>query len=114
MKTIDDLVDILTLKKEDSQTYTGISKTIGNSRVFGGQVLAQALHAAYQTIPSDRFVHSLHSYFLLPGDLTIPITFKVTEMRNGGSFSTRRVTAIQKNNTIFILAASFHKKEDGY
>ena len=114
MKTIDDLIDILTLKKEDSKTYTGTSKTIGNSRVFGGQVLAQALHAAYQTIPNDRFVHSLHSYFLLPGDLTIPITYKVTEMRNGGSFSTRRVTAIQKNSTIFILAASFHKKENGY
>ena len=114
MKTINDLIDILTLKKQDSKTYIGTSKTIGNSRVFGGQVLAQALHAAYQTIPNDRFVHSLHSYFLLPGDLTIPITYKVTEMRNGGSFSTRRVTAIQKNSTIFILAASFHKKEDGY
>lgn len=114
MKTINDLVDILTLKKKDALTFTGISKTIGNSRVFGGQVLAQALHAAYQTIPQDRYVHSLHSYFLLPGDLTLPITYKVTEMRNGGSFSTRRVTAIQKNSTIFILAASFHKKEEGY
>tara|TARA_B110000003_G_scaffold42848_2_gene40225 strand:+ start:34456 stop:35325 length:870 start_codon:yes stop_codon:yes gene_type:complete len=114
MKTINDLIDILTLKQESSHTFSGISKTIGNSRVFGGQVLAQALHAAYKTIPNNRFVHSLHSYFLLPGDLNIPITFKVTEMRNGGSFSTRRVTAIQKNNTIFILAASFHKKEDGH
>ena len=111
MKTIDDLVDILTLKKEDSQTYTGISKTIGNSRVFGGQVLAQALHAAYQTIPNDRFVHSLHSYFLLPGDLTIPITFKVTEMRNGGSFSTRRVTAIQKIIQFLYLQLHFIKKK---
>ena len=74
MKTINDLVDILTLKKKDALTFTGISKTIGNSRVFGGQVLAQALHAAYQTIPHDRYVHSLHSYFLLPGDLTLPIT----------------------------------------
>ena len=114
MKTIEDLIHILTLDQKDTLTYSGISKTIGNSRVFGGQVLAQALHAAYKTIPEDRFVHSLHSYFLLPGDLTIPITYKVTEMRNGGSFSTRRVTAIQKNSTIFILAASFHKKEDGY
>lgn len=114
MKTIDDLIHILTLDKIDSNTYIGVSKTVGSLRVFGGQVLAQALHAAYQTIPEDRFVHSLHSYFLLPGVLTIPITYKVTEMRNGGSFSTRRVTALQKNNTIFILAASFHKKEDGY
>ena len=114
MKTIEDLIHILTLDQKDTLTYSGISKTIGNSRVFGGQVLAQALHAAYKTIPEDRFVHSLHSYFLLAGDLTIPITYKVTEMRNGGSFSTRRVTAIQKNNTIFILAASFHKKEEGH
>tara|TARA_B100000787_G_scaffold153966_1_gene128500 strand:- start:28230 stop:29099 length:870 start_codon:yes stop_codon:yes gene_type:complete len=114
MKTINDLIHNITLDKKDSHTYSGISETIGSSRVFGGQVLAQALHAAYNTIPKDRFVHSLHSYFLLPGDLTIPITYKVTEMRNGGSFSTRRVTALQNENTIFILAASFHKKEDGY
>ena len=114
MKTIDDLIHILTLKKEDSHTYSGVSKTIGSPIVFGGQVLAQALHAAYETIPEDRFVHSLHSYFLLPGDLTVPITYKVTEMRNGGSFSTRRVTALQNGKTIFILAASFHKKEEGY
>ena len=61
MKTIDDLIHILTLKKEDSHTYSGVSKTIGSPIVFGGQVLAQALHAAYETIPEDRFVHSLHS-----------------------------------------------------
>tara|TARA_R110000787_G_scaffold6697_10_gene23307 strand:+ start:9725 stop:10594 length:870 start_codon:yes stop_codon:yes gene_type:complete len=114
MKTIDDLINILTLDKIDSHTYSGISKTIGSPNVFGGQVLAQALHAAYTTIPEDRFVHSLHSYFLLPGDLTVPITYKVTEMSNGGSFSTRRVTALQKEKTIFILAASFHKKEEGH
>ncbi|MBL4605270.1 MAG: acyl-CoA thioesterase II [Flavobacteriaceae bacterium] len=114
MKTINDLIDILSLEEIDKNTYTGISKTIGSPNVFGGQVLAQALHAAYKTIPEDRIVHSLHSYFLLPGDLTIPITYKVTEMRNGGSFSTRRVTAMQKEKTIFILAASFHKREDGY
>lgn len=114
MKTINDLIDILSLDEIEKNTYTGISKTIGSPNVFGGQVLAQALHAAYNTIPKERTVHSLHSYFLLPGDLTIPITYKVTEMRNGGSFSTRRVTAIQRDKTIFIMAASFHKKEEGY
>ena len=114
MKNIEDLLNILTLDAIDSHTFSGISKTIGSPNVFGGQVLAQALHAAYRTIPKDRFVHSLHSYFLLPGDLTLPITYKVTEMRNGGSFSTRRVTATQKDATIFILAASFHKVEDGH
>lgn len=114
MKTINDLIDILSLEEIDHNTYSGISKTIGSPNVFGGQVLAQALHAAYKTIPKERIVHSLHSYFLLPGDLTIPITYKVNEMRNGGSFSTRRVTAMQQDKTIFILAASFHKKEDGH
>ena len=114
MTTIDDLLNILTLDQIDSHTFSGISKSIGSPNVFGGQVLAQALHAAYKTIPSERTVHSLHSYFLLPGDLTLPITYSVTEMRNGGSFSTRRVTATQKDRTIFILAASFHKKEDGH
>ena len=114
MKTINDLLNILTLEQLDSHTFSGVSKTIGSPNVFGGQVLAQALHAANKTIPEDRIVHSLHSYFLLPGDLTIPIVYKVTDMRNGGSFSTRRVTAIQKDKTIFILAASFHKIEDGH
>lgn len=114
MKTIEDLQKIITLETIDSHTYSGISKTVGSPNVFGGQVLAQALHAAYRTIPKDRFAHSLHSYFLLPGDLTLPITYIVTEVRNGGSFSTRRVTAKQKGKTIFILAASFHKKESGY
>jgi acyl-CoA thioesterase-2 len=114
MKTIDDLLNILTLDQIDSHTFSGISRTIGSPNVFGGQVLAQALHAAYQTIHTDRFVHSLHSYFLLPGNLDVPITYKVTEMRNGGSFSTRRVTALQNDETIFILAASFHKVEDGH
>ncbi len=114
MKTINDLIDILSLDEIDKNTFSGISKTIGSPNVFGGQVLAQALHAAYKTIPEDRIAHSLHSYFLLPGDLTIPISYKVTEMRNGGSFSTRRVTAMQNDKTIFILAASFHKIEEGH
>ena len=111
---LEDLINLLDIERIEVNLFRGQSPSDRWQRVFGGQVLAQALHAAYQTIPNDRFVHSLHSYFLLPGDLTIPITYKVTEMRNGGSFSTRRVTAIQKNSTIFILAASFHKKEDGY
>ncbi|MFY0631984.1 MAG: acyl-CoA thioesterase II [Flavobacteriaceae bacterium] len=114
MKTIKDLTDILSLKEIEKNTFSGISKTIGSPIVFGGQVLAQALHAAYRTVSDERIAHSLHSYFLLPGDLTIPINYKVTEMRDGGSFSTRRVTAIQRDKTIFILAVSFHKKEDGH
>lgn len=114
MKTIHDLIDILTLEDKGDNLFNGISKTIGSPNVFGGQVLAQALHAAYQTISNERIVHSLHSYFLEPGDLTKPISYKVNEMRNGGSFSTRRVTATQGDTTIFIMAASFHKKEHGH
>jgi acyl-CoA thioesterase-2 len=114
MKTIHDLIDILTLENIGNNTFNGVSKTIGSPNVFGGQVLAQALHAAYNTIDNNRIVHSLHSYFLEPGNLLKPITYTVKEMRNGGSFSTRRVTATQEDITIFIMAASFHKKEEGH
>lgn len=114
MKTIHDLIDILTLEDLGNNRYSGISKTIGSPNVFGGQVLAQALHAAYNTITNERIVHSLHSYFLEPGNLEKPIHYHVNEMRNGGSFSTRRVTAMQDDVTIFIMAASFHRKEEGH
>ena len=114
MKTTTELIDLLDLKKIDKNVFSGESVTIGSAIVFGGQVLAQAVNAAYRTIPKDRFLHSLHSYFLEAGDLTLPITYDVAEMRNGGSFSTRRVTASQQGKTIFILAASFHKKEEGF
>ncbi len=114
MKTVQDLITILTLDDLGDNLFRGISKSIGTPNVFGGQVLSQALNAAYRTIPKERILHSLHSYFLEAGNLDIPILYKVEEIRNGGSFSTRRVKAIQNNITIFILAASFHKKEEGY
>lgn len=114
MKTTKELIELLDLQKIDNHNFTGESVSIGSAIVFGGQVLAQAVNAAYRTIPENRYLHSLHSYFLEAGDLTIPIQYHVAEMRNGGSFSTRRVTASQKGKTIFILAASFHKKEEGF
>ena len=114
MKTTQELIDLLSLEPIDSHTFSGESVSIGSSIVFGGQVLAQAVHAAYETIQEDRFLNSLHSYFLEAGDLQKPIRYHVAEMRNGGSFSTRRVTASQDDKTIFILAASFHKKEDSF
>ncbi len=114
MKTSKELIELLSLENLGNNTFSGKSVTIGGPNVFGGQVLAQALHAAYQTIPEDRFVHSLHSYFLRPGNLEIPIIFNVTEVRDGGSFSVRRVTADQNDKTIFILSASFHKNEEGF
>jgi len=114
MKSIEDLIAILTLEKKAENEFIGISKTIGGPNVFGGQVLAQALSAANKSIPSQRVLHSLHAYFLEAGNLELPITYLVNNIRNGGSFSTRRVTAKQEDKTIFILSASFHKKEKGY
>lgn len=109
-----DLLNILHLDQRDENTFTGTSKTVGSPNVFGGQVLAQALNAAYRTIKNGRVLHSMHSYFLEAGDLNLPIQYQVGVMRDGGSFSVRRVTASQDGTTIFILSASFHKKEKGY
>lgn len=114
MQTSQELINLLDLDNLGNNTFKGSSYTIGSPHVFGGQVLAQAVNAAYRTIPENRFLHSLHSYFLEAGDLKLPINYNVEEVRNGGSFSTRRVTASQNNATIFIMAASFHKKEDGF
>jgi acyl-CoA thioesterase II len=114
MTSVRDLLDLLTLKKINDTTFIGQSKTVGSPNVFGGQVLAQSLNAASRTITNQRVLHSMHSYFLEPGHLEIPITFKVNIVRDGGSFSVRRVTAEQNGLIIFILSASFHKKEEGY
>ncbi len=107
------LIDLLTLEKIEENIFRGQNYQAPWGRVFGGQVLAQSLHAAYQTVDSERFVHSLHSYFLLAGDLSLPIIFNVERVRDGGSFSTRRVVAVQKGRPIFILSASFQKVQEG-
>ena len=82
-------------------------------RVFGGQVLAQSLNAAYQTVPPDRFAHSLHGYFILGGNLDLPITYEVDIIRNGKSFTTRRVVAFQETRAIFNMSASFQLEQKG-
>ena len=107
---INELISIVKLKKIDDNKYEGQNYKTVWGRVFGGQVLSQSLHAAYQTVPDDRIAHSMHGYFILPGDLSIPITFEVDKIRNGGSFTTRRVVAFQKDRAIFNMAASFQKK----
>ena len=114
MTSVTDLLDLLTLEKINDTEFNGISKTVGSPIVFGGQVLAQALNAASRTITNNRVLHSMHAYFLEPGNLELPITYNVNLVRDGGSFSVRRVTAHQNEQTIFILSASFHKKEEGY
>lgn len=114
MKNSKELIDLLNLEKINDSVFKGFSVTIGSPSVFGGQVLAQALHAATNTVVENRFVHSLHSYFLEAGKLDEPIYYHVENLRNGGSFSTRRVTAKQGETVIFIMAASFHREEKGF
>lgn len=114
MKNTQELVNILKLDAIGNNNFNGISKDVGSPIVFGGQVLAQSLNAAYRTVSNERILHSLHSYFLEAGNLELPISYNVQIIRDGGSFSTRRVTASQQDKTIFILACSFHKKEEGY
>ena len=96
MQTPEGLIELLTLKQLDPHRFEGENYKPVWQRVYGGQVLAQALHAANQTVPEDRMVHSLHGYFILPGDVNTTITYQVEALRDGGSFTTRRVTAYQR------------------
>jgi acyl-CoA thioesterase-2 len=109
----DDLISVLDLEPLEHNIYRGRNRDIGTRRIYGGQVLAQALVAAQRTVEPDRPIHSMHGYFILPGDLASPVVYFVDRLRDGGSFTTRRVTAIQHGNAIFNLSASFHRREDG-
>jgi acyl-CoA thioesterase II len=109
-----ELLDLLDLEPLEVNIYRGRNRDIGTGRVFGGQVLAQALVAARRTVDEPREAHSLHGYFILPGDLAAPIVYFVDRLRDGSSFSTRQVTAIQHGRAIFSLSASFHITESGY
>jgi acyl-CoA thioesterase-2 len=110
---LDDLLDLLELEPLEVNLFRGVSPDEDRQRVFGGQVAAQALVAAGRTVDADRLVHSLHAYFLRPGDPTIPIVFEVDRIRDGHSFTTRRVVAIQHGRAIFNLQASFQIVETG-
>lgn len=114
MTTTAQLLDLVELQEVGDNTYEGNSISVGSPAVFGGQVLAQALNAAYRTVPPERICHSLHSYFILPGNLEKPIRYIVQRVRDGGSFTTRYVTAEQDDKAIFVLAASFQILEPGY
>ena len=103
----------LDLELLEVNIFRGASYDIGSGRVFGGQVLAQALAAAGRTVEPTRLTHSLHSYFILPGDVAAPIVYFVERLRDGKSFTTRRVTAIQHGRAIFEMSASFHEPEPG-
>jgi acyl-CoA thioesterase-2 len=107
------LVELLTLEKLEEGLFRGQSWDLGFRALFGGQVLGQALAAAQLTLPEGRVTHSFHSYFLLPGDANKPVVFDVENVRDGRSFSTRRVKAIQNGRSIFYMTASFQTPEQG-
>lgn len=110
---VDALLAILDLERLETDLFRGVSPRIGWPRVFGGQVVAQALVAASRTVEASRPPHSLHAYFLLGGDPAVPIVYEVERIRDGGSFTTRRVKAIQKGRAIFAMSVSFHVAEAG-
>ncbi len=111
---LEQLVELLSLEQIEVNLFRGRTQDLGWGQVFGGHVLGQALSAAAQTVPADRFVHSLHGYFLLPGDVDHPIIYDVDRIRNGGSFTTRRIKAIQHGDAIFSMSVSFHQDEQGF
>ncbi|WP_312858128.1 acyl-CoA thioesterase [Pseudonocardia pini] len=110
---LDELIRLLDLEQLDVDLFRGTSPATSPVRVFGGQVAAQALVAAGRTVEPDRFVHSLHSYFIRAGDPRRPIVFRAERIRDGRSFSTRRVLAIQGGEAIFALSASFQLAQEG-
>lgn len=114
MQNTSELLRLIELKQHSGTVYEGESNFMGSPNVFGGQVVAQALNAATRTVPEERICHSLHCYFILPGNLGLPIMYHVMEIRDGGSFTTRFIQAKQKDVPIFVMAASFQKKEEGY
>ena len=113
-QVLQELVALLSLEAIEENLFRGVSQDLGFRQLFGGQVLGQCVSAATQTVEADRHVHSLHGYFLRPGDAALPVVYQVDRVRDGGSFSTRRVTAVQKGKAIFTCSASFQNQEEGF
>jgi len=111
-EVLQQLVDVLQLEQKDTLLFEGVSEDLGFKNVFGGQVCGQAMMAAYRSV-EDRVAHSMHGYFLRPGDHSLPIQYEVQVLRDGGNFSARRVIASQHGKEIFTLNASFQTKEQG-
>jgi acyl-CoA thioesterase-2 len=112
MSIMDELTNVLNLEQIEVNLFRGVTPPEERQRIFGGQVVAQALMAAYRTV-DERICHSLQSYFIRPGDPTIPVLYQVERSRDGKTFMTRRVIAIQKGEQIFNMACSFQTPEDG-
>ena len=113
-QALSNLLALLNLEKIEEGLFRGQSEDLGLRQVFGGQVVGQALYAAKETVPSERLVHSFHSYFLRPGDSSKAIVYDVEVLRDGTSFSARRVAAIQNGKPIFYMTASFQAPETGF
>ncbi|HEX7738355.1 MAG TPA: acyl-CoA thioesterase II [Marmoricola sp.] len=113
-KSVAELIDLLDLEAIEDNLFRGRQPQTTLQRVFGGQVAAHALVAATRTVQPEYVVHSLHSYFLRPGDTSVPIVYDVEDVRNGRSFATRRVIARQHGHPIFALTSNFQKPEDGF
>jgi acyl-CoA thioesterase II len=111
---LDGLIQFLDLEPLEQNLFRGVGPKEGWQRVYGGLVLSQALVAASRTVPDDRLAHSMHGYFLLAGDPQAPIVYDVERIRDGGSFTTRRVKAIQHGACMFTMSVSYHKAEVGY
>ena len=113
MDSINQLLKLLKLENQTDTQLIGENYPASWGRVFGGQVLAQSLNAAYRTVPKNRIAHSMHGYFILAGDINHPVVYEVDKIRDGKSFTTRRVVAYQKGKAIFNMSASFQKNEIG-
>lgn len=113
-QALQNLLNLLNLEKLEEGLYRGQSEDLGLRQVFGGQVVGQALYAAKQTVPEARIIHSFHSYFLRPGDSKKGIIYDVETLRDGKSFSARRVSAVQNGQPIFYMTASFQAPESGF
>jgi acyl-CoA thioesterase II len=111
---LEELLSLLQLERIEKNLFRGQSQDLGWGAIFGGQVVGQALSAAEQTVPEGRTVHSLHGYFLRTGDASKPVVYDVDCIRDGKSFTTRRVVAIQGGKAIFSMAASFQRAEEGF
>ncbi len=110
---LQELLELLSLEPIETNMFRGYHPRGRTHRLFGGQIIAQALMAAGQTVPEDRLPHSLHGYFLLPGDPQVPALFKVERIRDGKSFTTRNVVVVQHGNAIFSMTVSFQRPESG-
>lgn len=114
MQTTRELLDLIQLEQMSDKVFLGKNGYMGSPNIFGGQLVAQALNAAIRSVSPERICHSLHAYFILPGNLKLPVIYEVEHIKEGGSFTVCDIVAKQDNTSIFVMTASFYKQEEGY